>query len=107
MKTTYNHIAGQSIERLDALSDGIFGVAMTLLLLQLNIPDKPKIVTESYLLHALAEMTPRLLVYLMSFMTLGIFWIGQQAQFTYLKRFMYRTVRREDRQGVVNERVTR
>ena len=60
------------------LSDGIFGVAMTLLLLQLNVPDAHVITTESALLHALARMTPDLLVYLMSFMTLGIFWVGQQ-----------------------------
>jgi uncharacterized membrane protein len=86
MNITYNHIAGQSIERLAALSDGIFGVAMTLLLLQLNVPDKSKVHSESELLHALVELTPDLLVYLMSFMTLGIFWVGQQAQFTYLKR---------------------
>jgi uncharacterized membrane protein len=86
MNTTYNRIAGQSIERLAALSDGIFGVAMTLLLLQLNVPDPHVITTESALLHALVRMTPDLLVYLMSFITLGIFWVGQQAQFTYLKR---------------------
>jgi uncharacterized membrane protein len=86
MNITYNHIAGQNLERLAALSDGIFGVAMTLLLLQLNVPDAHVITTESALLHALARMTPDLLVYLMSFMTLGIFWVGQQAQFTYLKR---------------------
>jgi TMEM175 potassium channel family protein len=86
MNTTYNRIAGQSIERLAALSDGIFGVAMTLLLLQLNVPDPHIITTESALLHALARMTPDLLVYLMSFITLGIFWVGQQAQFAYLKR---------------------
>jgi uncharacterized membrane protein len=86
MNTTYNHLAGQSIERLTALSDGIFGVAMTLLLLQLNIPDKSRIFSESDLLHALAKMTPDLLVYLMSFITLGIFWVGQQVQFKLLKR---------------------
>ena len=80
MNTTYNRIAGQSVERLAALSDGIFGVAMTLLLLQLNVPDPHVVTTESALLHALARMTPDLLVYLMSFITLGIFWVGQQAQ---------------------------
>ena len=34
----YNQIAGHSVERLAALSDGIFGVAMTLLLLGLRPP---------------------------------------------------------------------
>jgi len=85
MNTTYNHLAGKSLERLAALSDGIFGVAMTLLLLQLTVPDKSEIHSESQLLHFLAVHTSDVLVYLMSFMTLGIFWVGQQVQLTYLK----------------------
>jgi uncharacterized membrane protein len=86
MKTTYNHIAGQSVERLAALSDGIFGVAMTLLLLELQVPDVKNIHSETDLWRALAGLTPELLVYLMSFITLGIFWVGQQTQLNNLTR---------------------
>ena len=80
MPTHYNAIAGQSIERLAALSDGLFAVAMTLLVLDLKVPAAEAIHTESALLGALAGLSPRLLVYLMSFLTLGIFWVGQQTQ---------------------------
>jgi uncharacterized membrane protein len=38
MRLSYNRIAGQSVERLAALSDGIFAVAMTLLVLDLCLP---------------------------------------------------------------------
>lgn len=86
MTTAYNRIAGQSVERLAALSDGIFAVAMTLLVLDLHAPVAEAIHSEHDLRHALLALAPRLLVYLMSFMTLGIFWVGQQTQLNYLSR---------------------
>ena len=84
MDTSYNQVAGQSVERLAALSDGIFGVAMTLLLLELHVPAKVLIHNEGDLRGALAHLAPQLLVYLMSFLTLGIFWVGQQTQLNHL-----------------------
>ncbi|MGC2287297.1 MAG: TMEM175 family protein [Candidatus Acidiferrum sp.] len=86
MKTTYNEIAGQSVERLAALSDSIFGVAMTLLLLDLHVPAKVLVHSEGDLRHALVLLAPDFLVYLMSFLTLGIFWVGQQTQLNHLER---------------------
>jgi uncharacterized membrane protein len=86
METSYNQIAGQSVERLAALSDGIFGVAMTLLLLELHVPGKELIHSEGDLRSALVRLAPQLLVYLMSFLTLGIFWVGQQTQLNHLAR---------------------
>lgn len=86
MKTSFTKIAGQSVERLAALSDGIFAVAMTLLLLELHVPAKELIHSEGDLRHTLAALAPQLLVYLMSFLTLGIFWVGQQTQLNHLER---------------------
>jgi uncharacterized membrane protein len=86
MTTGYNQIAGQSAERLAALSDGVFAVAMTLLVLDLRAPAAEVIHSEHDLLHALLPLAPRLLMYMMSFMTLGIFWVGQQTQLNHLQR---------------------
>lgn len=85
MPLGYNRIAGQSIERLAALSDGIFAVAMTLLVLDVHVPAE-EIRSEHELWSALLKLSPRFLVYLMSFLTLGIFWNGQQAQFNHFSR---------------------
>jgi uncharacterized membrane protein len=64
----------------------VFAVAMTLLLLELHAPAQDVIHSERDLLHAMATFGPQLAVYLMSFLTLGIFWMGQQTQLNYLRR---------------------
>ena len=86
MRTLYNRIAGQSLERLAALSDGLFAIAMTLLILDIRIPAAAGIHGEGALWHAVAALAPRFVMYLMSFLTLGIFWAGQQTQFNHFAR---------------------
>lgn len=94
----YNAIAGKSVERLAALSDGVFAVAMTLLVLGLAVPATTmtagsgkaahlvEITTDSQLLGVLGPVALHLVPYVMSFLTLGIFWVGQQTQQNFLKR---------------------
>jgi uncharacterized membrane protein len=84
--TTYNRLAGGSIERIAAISDGIFAVAMTLLVLDVHTPVSEAIHSEAALLHALGALAPQFISYLMSFLTLGIFWNGQQAQLNQFAR---------------------
>ena len=86
MRTSYNQITGQSLERLAALSDGIFAVAMTLLVLDLHVPATELIHSQGELWHTLAEAVPQLVSYIVSFITLGIFWNGQQAQLNSFER---------------------
>src|SRR6202161_1175877 len=86
MPTSYNQITGQSLERLAALSDGIFSVAMTLLVLDLHVPASEVIHSQGELWHTLAGAAPQLISYIMSFLTLGIFWNGQQAQLNSFSR---------------------
>src|SRR5215471_18476846 len=80
MPIFYNDIAGRHIGRLANLSDSIFGVAMTLLILELRLPVEYT-TSEQQLWKALLSLSPRFLVYFMSFLTLGIFWNAQQVQF--------------------------
>ncbi|MDQ6712444.1 MAG: TMEM175 family protein [Candidatus Dormibacteraeota bacterium] len=82
----YNELAGTNLERLAGLSDGIFSVSMTLLVLGLAVPTLSIRGTEGELWHALLGLAPNALVYTMSFMTLGIFWIGQGSQLNQLAR---------------------
>ena len=73
---SYNQIAGQSVERLPALSDGVFAVAITLLVLDLPAPAAELVHSEQDLWRWLVAGAPRRVMYPMSFMTLGIFWVG-------------------------------
>jgi uncharacterized membrane protein len=86
MPTLYNRIANQSLDRLSALSDGVFAFAMTLLVLDLAIPAASEIHSEHDLWHGLARLAPSAVMYLMGFLTLGIFWNGQQTQLNYVER---------------------
>ena len=76
MTTLYNRNQGRNLDRLSALSDGIFAVAMTLLVLDIHLPTAQSIHAQSQLLHGLAALAPQWVVYLMSFLTLGILVIG-------------------------------
>jgi len=84
MANLYNRIQGRSLERLAALSDGIFAVAMTLLVLDLHIPTTAEVHGERELLLALGALGPQWVAYGMSFLTLGIFWAGQQTQLSHI-----------------------
>jgi uncharacterized membrane protein len=86
MHSLYNRVAGQNVERLAALSDGIFAVAMTLLVLDLRVPGHEGVHSERDLWRVLLPLAPRLVIFLMSVMTLGIFWVGQQTQLNYFTR---------------------
>jgi uncharacterized membrane protein len=84
MPTLYNRIQGRNLDRLAALSDGIFAFAMTLLVLDLRLPAAAQVHGERELLAALAALGPQWITYAMSFLTLGIFWAGQQTQLNHL-----------------------
>jgi uncharacterized membrane protein len=86
MKSAYNLIAGENLERLAALSDGVFAIAMTLLVLDLHVPAIAGIRSEHDLMLALSALAPQFVAFLMSFLTLGLFWVGQQTQFTAFTR---------------------
>jgi uncharacterized membrane protein len=73
-------MAGRRLDRIAALSDGVFAIAMTLIVLEIRVPDPGPIATEQDLWNALMTLGPRLITYLLSFLTLGIFWNAQQTQ---------------------------
>jgi uncharacterized membrane protein len=75
-----------SADRLKAIADGVFAVAMTLLVLELVVP-QIKEPSNVELTQALLSMWPKFLAYLLSFLVVGIFWLVHHAIFDAIKYY--------------------
>src|SRR4030095_11285618 len=74
MVLDHEGIAEESIhlnkKRLEAFSDGVFAIVITLLILDISIPDVRPIALGA----ALVNILPQLLTYIMSFFIVGLYW---------------------------------
>lgn len=84
MKISKNspRIRGFSTSRLEAFSDGVFAIAITLLVLDITVP----IGAEKHLFRALVDQWPIYLAYFVSFATIGAAWFAHSAITEYLDR---------------------
>jgi len=72
-------------KRLEAFSDGVMAIAITLLVLDLHVP--PPADAEAHgLAAALAHQWPSYAAYLVSFLVIGIIWINHHAMFSLVRR---------------------
>ncbi len=72
--------AGLTTDRIEAFSDGVFSIAITLLVLSVAVPQ----LTPTELAHG--DLWPKLLSYLISFVLIGLFWYGHHIMFHFIKR---------------------
>ena len=83
-------VAGLTTERISAFSDGVFSIAITLLVLNLHVPTisskVPSYRLSGELLDQLRTQWPNLLSYILSFVIIGIYWIAHHNMFHYIKR---------------------
>jgi uncharacterized membrane protein len=71
--------------RVEALSDGVFAIAMTILVLNIPVPSSEQ-VSMAHLPGALRHIAPQVLVYLITFINLGVLWVGQHNQYHFILR---------------------
>lgn len=74
-----------SKHRIEALVDGIFAVAMTLLVIDLKLPEHLHVTSDAQLREALAELLPNFYSWLVSFVVLGIFWVGNHRVYSHVR----------------------
>jgi uncharacterized membrane protein len=69
-------------ERTEAFSDGVFAIAITLLVLEIAVPRAGR----HGLAQALADQWPAYLAYAVSFLIIGIIWVNHHAVFSAFER---------------------
>lgn len=63
--------------RFDALTDGVFAVAMTLLVIEIRLPDRAGALDGAGFLAALRAIEPKFLFYALSFVVAGQLWLAR------------------------------
>jgi uncharacterized membrane protein len=75
-----------SKDRLEFVVDGIFAIAMTLLVLDLKVPELADRHSTSELAHGLLHLASGFVSYLLSFFMLGMFWTTHNVWYRHLER---------------------
>jgi uncharacterized membrane protein len=69
------------VSRLLALSDGVFAIAMTLLVLNVPVPQLPAAATDEQVRKAFFDVLPNIAVFVLSFLLVGVYWLVHHRQF--------------------------
>jgi uncharacterized membrane protein len=72
--------------RVEAFSDGVFAIALTLLIFTIKVPDLDALVSKEKLYIALVKLWPSYIAFLMSFAAVLIMWINHHGFFKYLRK---------------------
>jgi uncharacterized membrane protein len=75
-----------AVHRVVALTDGVFAIVMTLLVLEIGVPEIAQTSLHAELPRRLLELWPKLLSYGISFVILGMFWYMHHVAFHHIKR---------------------
>src|SRR5215212_1284012 len=74
-------------DRIGNLSDGVFAIAITLLVLDIQVPDIPEKVVSSQLPEALLSLWPKYLGYFLSFVGISAFWLIHHSIFRPIRSY--------------------
>jgi uncharacterized membrane protein len=78
---------GRDRDRIVNLSDGVFAIALTLLILDIRVPDIPETMVSSQLPGALLSLWPKYLGYILSFVGISTFWIIHHSIFRTIRSY--------------------
>lgn len=82
------------LERMILFSDAVFAIAITLLVIELKVPEIEKAeLTEGKLLQALGHLMPKFFGFIVSFLFIGIYWTVHHRLFGYVVNYTPKLVR--------------
>jgi len=81
------------LERLILFSDAVFAIAITLLVIELKVPELEKEnFTDAALLHELKHLVPRFMGFIISFAIIGIYWSIHHRLFGFVHKYSTRLI---------------
>jgi uncharacterized membrane protein len=77
------------LERLILFSDAVFAIAITLLVIEIKVPEIPNEgpVTEKDLIHEIAHLIPKFFGFIISFMLIGLYWSVHHRMFGFVTNY--------------------
>ena len=78
MQTNGEHLHPNETQRIEAFSDGVFAIAITLLIIEIGVPH---VTGDESLSEALGDLWPSYAAYVLSFVMIGIYWANHHALF--------------------------
>jgi uncharacterized membrane protein len=76
----------EDASRIVALTDGVVAIAITLLVLDIAVPEIPDALVDKELGDALWDLRPQVFGFVLSFWVIAYFWLGHRLVFSHLRR---------------------
>jgi uncharacterized membrane protein len=76
---------GLPVQRVEGLTDALFAIVMTLLVLSIQVPDIPDNLVDSELTDKIVDLWPQLFSYFLTFTILGFHWVAHHHIYSYFQ----------------------
>jgi uncharacterized membrane protein len=76
--------------RMDALTDGVFAIVATLLVLDIKLPEIPEHHTQAQLVESVKTVLPSFIAFAFSFLTVIVYWINHEHIAKWITHYNYR-----------------
>ena len=80
------------LERLILFSDAVFAIAITLLVIEIKVPELKTEFTDTALLHEMKHLDPRFMGFILSFVIIGVYWTIHHRLFGFIHKYSTRLI---------------